>query len=124
MRLSPTNPMNRAIYSVLIFEVIVFGLAIPGMLLVDDVAVPLAVGSVAVASLLVVAACAGLRKSWGYPVGWVAQVAGVALGFLTPMMFAVGGLFALIFAGSFVLGRRIEGTVPGTSSGAGARRQQ
>lgn len=113
MRLRPDNPMNRAIVSVLVFEVIVFGLAIPGMLLIDDVPVPVAVVSVTVACLLAVAATAGLRRPWGYPVAWLTQVAGVALGILTPMMYAVGGLFALIFIGSFVLGRRIENSSVG-----------
>ncbi|WP_328701841.1 DUF4233 domain-containing protein [Aestuariimicrobium ganziense] len=108
MRLQPTNPMNRAIISVLAFEVIVFGLAVPGMLLVDQVRTPVALASVGVAALLAVAGIAGLRRSWGYPVAWLAQIAGVLLGLLTPMMYAVGGLFALIFLGSFVLGRRIE----------------
>ncbi|MFZ0529437.1 MAG: DUF4233 domain-containing protein, partial [Propionicimonas sp.] len=44
----------------------------------------------------------------GYPLGWLTQVVAVALGFATPMMFAVGGMFALLWVVCFILGRRIE----------------
>ena len=36
------------------------------------------------------------------------QVAGIALGFLTPWMFAVGGGFAALFLVEFMLGKKIE----------------
>jgi hypothetical protein len=108
MRLTPTNPMNRALLSALVFEVIVFGLGIPGMLLLDRVPVGLAVSTTTVAMVLALAAAATLRRPVGYPLGWLAQLAGLALGFLTPMMFAASGIFALVWAGCFVLGKRIE----------------
>ena len=37
-----------------------------------------------------------------------AQIAGILMGFLTPMMFFAGGLFAVIWLVTFVLGRRLE----------------
>jgi hypothetical protein len=49
-----------------------------------------------------------LRRPWGYTVGHLIQVASVALGFLVPAMFFVGGMFALLWVSAFVLGRRIE----------------
>lgn len=110
MRLQPTNPMNRAMVSVLIFEVIVFGLGIPGMLLLDQVSVPVAVASTSVAALLAIAAAGTLRRPIGYPLGWLAQIAGLALGFLTSMMFAAVGIFVVVWVGSFVLGKKIERT--------------
>lgn len=106
--LSPTNPMNRAMLSLLVFEVIVFGLGIPGMLLLDHVPLPLAIGATSIAMLLAVLAAGTLRRPIGYPLGWLTQLAGIALGFLTPMMFAASGIFALVWVGCFVLGRRIE----------------
>lgn len=107
-RLAPTNPMNRAMISALVFEVIVFALGIPGMLLLDDVPVGVAVGSTAAAVLLAVVASGTLRRPIGYPLGWLAQAAGLALGFLTPMMFAASGIFVLVWVGCFVLGKRLE----------------
>ncbi|MGJ6981528.1 DUF4233 domain-containing protein [Aestuariimicrobium soli] len=108
--LSADNPMNRAMLSLLVFEVIVFGLGIPGMLLLDDVPVAVAVGATSAAIVLAIAAAGTLRRPIGYPLGWLTQVAGLALGFLTPMMFAASGIFALVWVGCFVLGRRIENT--------------
>lgn len=108
LRLSPTNPMNKALVSLLIFEVIVFWLAFPGMLLVSSR--PLAVSLVVTgaASLLALVASLTLKRPYGYPLGWLTQLVGIALGFLTSMMFIVGIVFAVIWVTSFVLGRRIE----------------
>ena len=49
-----------------------------------------------------------LRKAVGYVLGWSTQVAGVALGFVTPTMFVVGALFLALWVATFVLGRRID----------------
>ena len=46
MRLADGNPMTRTLSLTLIFEAIVFVLAIPGMIQVNDVAVGFAVGDV------------------------------------------------------------------------------
>ena len=40
--------------------------------------------------------------------GWAAQVAAVSLGVLTPWMYAMGIIFALIWIMSFVLGKRLD----------------
>ena len=39
----------------------------------------------------------------GWVLAWLAQVAGLALGFLVDMMFVVGGLFTLLFVVTFVV---------------------
>jgi membrane protein implicated in regulation of membrane protease activity len=44
----------------------------------------------------------------GYILGWAAQLAGLALGFLTATMFIVGALFAAVWVLSFVLGKRLD----------------
>ena len=108
MRLQPRNPMMSALMSVLIFEVVVFWLAFAGMVQISGVAVGTAVLWTSVASVLAVLAVGGLRKGWGFPVGWLAQVVAVALGVLTPWMYAMGIVFALIWTTSFVLGKRLE----------------
>lgn len=107
------NPMNRAISLALIFEVVVFVLAIPGMIQVDDVPLGLAMGAGGAAAVVPLLAAAMLRRPVGWVFAWLAQAAGLALGLLTPWMFVVGGAFALLFVVSFVLGRRIEQTSPG-----------
>lgn len=108
MRLSAGSPFKSVMMSVLIFEVIVFWLAFAGMIQVSDVSVGQGVLWVGIASGLAVIAIAGLRKGWGYYFGWAAQVAAVGLGLLTPWMYAMGIIFALIWIMSFVLGKRLE----------------
>ncbi len=116
LALSPKNPMRVPLLSVLLFEVVVFALAIPVMILVSHVdALPAALlGSGS--ALLALVSAGLLRKPVGYPVGWLAQVAGVLLGFLTPAMFVVGVMFAALWTVSFVLGKRLDArTLPRTS---------
>ncbi len=108
MRLAPKNPMGKVMLSILAFEAVVFGLAIAGMIQVDNVPVPVAVGAASVGMALAIAACALLRFPVGYLLGWVTQGVAVGLGLLTPWMYWLGGMFALLWVVSFVLGRRIE----------------
>lgn len=116
LTLTPRNPMRVVLLSVLFFEVIVFALAIPVMILVSHVdALPAALSGSG-AALLALVGAALLRKPVGYPVGWVAQLAGLLLGFLTPAMFVVGGMFAALWIVSFVLGRRLDARPAPTSA--------
>lgn len=108
LNLAPSNPMNRATAGTLICEVIVFGLAFPGMVIVSNTAVWLACVGTIVPCLLCLAACATLRRPIGYPLGWLAQLCGVLMGFLTPMMFVMGGIFLVLWVLGFVLGKRLE----------------
>ena len=92
----------------LTFEAILLGLSTPVMITVEDVpastALPLGLGL----AVLCILTAGMLRRPWGYTVGHLIQVASVALGFLVPAMFFVGGMFALLWVSAFVLGRRIE----------------
>ena len=108
MRLAEGNPMTKTLALTLIFEMVVFVLAVPGMIQVNDVPLGLAFGAGAAAALLAGVA-GGLigRRPVGWPLAWLAQLAGIALGFLTPWMWAVGGGFAALFAVEFFLGRKI-----------------
>lgn len=108
MTLSAKNPMRVVLLSTLLFEVIVFGLAIPVLILIGEVAPGAATGFSGGTAVLALAAAGLLRKNTGYYVGWAAQLAGILLGLLMPVMFVVGGMFALIWLISFILGRRLD----------------
>lgn len=108
MTLAPDNPMRAAAMSVLIFEVILVWLAYIGMIQVSGVDLGVAAAWSGFATVLCIVALAGLRRRWGYLVGWAAQVVLIGLGLLTPWMYAVGIIFALIWATCVVLGKRVE----------------
>lgn len=69
------------------------------------VALPIGLGL----ALLCVLVAGMLRRESAYLLGHLLQVAAVALGFLAPLMFVVGGVFALLWATAYGLGRKIEG---------------
>ncbi|HEY0237875.1 MAG TPA: DUF4233 domain-containing protein [Friedmanniella sp.] len=106
--LTPRNPMRVVLLSILFFEVVVFALAIPVMILVSHVGAAPAALLGSGAALLALVGAALLRKTVGYPIGWVAQLAGILLGLLTPAMWVVGGMFAGLWVLSFVLGKRLD----------------
>lgn len=102
---SPRRGMCAAVLSL---EAITLGLTTPVMIAVADVpagtAVAVGVGLAVVCFLL-----AGLlRAEWAYMLGWVVQVCAIALGFVIPLMFVLGGIFALLWGSAYLLGRRIE----------------
>jgi hypothetical protein len=49
-----------------------------------------------------------LRSEIAYAAGWALQVAAIGLGFVVPMMFVLGAIFALLWGTAYFLGRRIE----------------
>ncbi|MDP2773243.1 MAG: DUF4233 domain-containing protein [Nocardioides sp.] len=102
---SPRRGMCAAVLSL---EAITLGLTTPVMISIADVDVTasLVVGlGLAVACLLV----AGLlRAEWAYWLGWVIQAAAIGLGFVIPLMFVLGGIFALLWGTAYFLGRKIE----------------
>ena len=106
--LSAGNPMRVVLMTVLIFEVVAFGLAIPVMIFISDVPAAAAAGFGGGTALLAVVAAGLLRNRVGYVLGWLAQFAGLALGLLTPTMFIVGTLFAAVWVLAFALGKRLD----------------
>jgi hypothetical protein len=106
--LSPGNPMRVVLMTVLIFEVIVFGLAIPVMIFISDVPGAAAAGLGGGTAALALVAAGLLRSRVGYTLGWLTQLAGLALGLLTSTMFIVGALFAAVWVLAFVLGKRLD----------------
>jgi len=102
------SPRRGMCAGVLSLEAITLGLTTPVMITIADVdtGVALAIGlGLAVLCLLT----AGLlRHEWAYGLGWLIQVAAVALGFVIAIMFFLGAVFALLWATAYLLGRKIE----------------
>jgi len=116
VRLAADNPMRMPLMITLIFEVIVFGLSIPVMIFISELPGGLAGGLGGLAAGLALLSAGLMRTPAGYPLGWLTQLAGIALGIATPTMFIVGGMFAGIWLLMFVLGRRLERrSTPGDS---------
>lgn len=102
------SPRRGMCAAILTLESIALGLTTPVMIMIADVprATALVVGLGLAVACLVVAGL--LRKEWAYHLGTAIQVAAVALGFVIPMMFVLGGIFALLWGGAIYLGRKIE----------------
>ena len=115
--LSPGNPMRVVLMTVLIFEMIAFGLAIPVMILVSEVSAAAAAGFGAGTALLALGAAALLRTRVGFLLAWLAQLAGLALGLLTTSMFIVGAIFAAVWVLAFVLGKRLDSSMETSPEG-------
>lgn len=102
------SPRRGMCAAVLTLEAIAVALSVPVMITISDVSAALALSLGLGLAVLCVLAAGMLRSERGYLVGHSLQVAAVALGFLAPMMFVVGGLFALLWGTAHGLGRKIE----------------
>ncbi len=107
-RLNPGNPMGRALAANLIFEAIVFLLAIAGMIQVENLAVGVAVGVGGGAALLALLASARPNTTWGWSLGWLTQVVAIGMGLATSWMYGIGAVFAGLHVLMYVLGRRLD----------------
>lgn len=94
--------------AMLTLEAIILGLAIPVMISVEDVSVGLAVAVGGGLAVLCILTAGSLRRPGAYLVGHAIQVGAITLGFLVPIMFFIGAMFAALWFGAFFLGRRIE----------------
>jgi hypothetical protein len=98
---------QRLCAAILLLEAIAFGLSTPVLTSVEGVGTTgLWIGLGLTVACLVVAGL--LRFRWGPPLGWVVQVAALAVGFVVTTMFFVGAIFLALWATAFVLGHRIE----------------
>lgn len=102
---SPRRGMCAAILSL---EAITLGLTTPVLVTIADVPVATAlwVGLGLMLACLLVAGA--LRAEWAYGLGWAIQVAAIALGFVVPLMFGLGAVFAVLWGTAYFLGRKIE----------------
>ena len=102
---SPRRGMCAAVLSL---EAITLGLTTPVMITIADVAAGTAL-TVGLGLAVVCLLLAGmLRAEWAYSLGWVIQGAAIGLGFVIPLMFVLGGIFALLYGSAYFLGRKIE----------------
>jgi hypothetical protein len=87
---------------------VVLLLTVPVMLSLTEVdtAVALLIGTTLVLACLVAAGT--MRRRVGGALGWAVQVASLAMGFVVPVMFALGAVFLALYAGSWFLGQRID----------------
>jgi hypothetical protein len=102
------SPRRGMCAAILCLEAVTIGLTTPVMVTLSDVSTrnALVIGlGLAVVCLLLAGM---LRGEWAYLLGWAVQVAAVALGFLVPLMFFLGSLFALLWGIAYFLGRKIE----------------
>ena len=94
--------------AMLTLQSIILALAVPVMIAVEDVHKVLALTLGLGLALLCILTAGSLRRPKAYLVGHVIQLASIGLGFLVPVMFFVGLMFAALWFGAFFLGRRIE----------------
>ncbi len=103
---------------VLVFEVVVLGLALPVAIQLGDHA-PTTAGAVwgglAIAALVL----AGLQRfRWAYYAGWVLQLLVVASGFLVPGLLVLGVIFAGLWVAATVVGGRTDALRQAADDGA------
>jgi hypothetical protein len=104
--------------AILSLEAITLGLTTPVMVTIADVPVrtALAIGLGLMLACLLIAGM--LRAEWAYALGWLIQVAAVGMGFLVPLMFGLGLVFAALWATAYLLGRKIERERAAATQGA------
>lgn len=94
--------------TVLSLEAIVVILAIPLAIVVQGVTAGVAIPAGVVLALALIVLARYVTRSWAVPVGWALQVVVVLAGLVVPMMFIVGGIFALLWGAAIRLGRQVD----------------
>lgn len=92
----------------LFLQMIALGLAIPVLIKLGGVPAALAVITAGGTALLCLIAGGLFRTPVGYLIGWLAQLAGLALGLISGVMVVVGVIFTAVYVLAFVLGRKID----------------
>lgn len=100
--------MNLIAAAVLSMEAVVIALAIPVAVTISDIDASTAVpAGLAVAVACVVVAALLRRGTLAYYLGSGLQVVAVGLGFVVPVMFALGAIFAVLWFLALHLGRKV-----------------
>jgi Protein of unknown function (DUF4233) len=99
---------RRLCAAILLLEAIALGLTTPVLISVAsvDTGTALWLGLGLCVACLVVAGL--LRMAWAYLLGWAIQLAAIGLGTEVPAMYALGGIFLLLWGAAYLLGGRIE----------------
>ncbi|GAA2698774.1 MULTISPECIES: DUF4233 domain-containing protein [Nonomuraea] len=109
MNFEVTPGMRRLGASVLGMQAIVVALITPVAIRIQGVSVPVAVTVGIGLAVLCVVAAGLLKRPSGYVVGSLVQVLAIATGFLVPMMFFLGAIFAALWITAIFVARRVEG---------------
>jgi hypothetical protein len=102
---SPRRGMCAAVLSL---EGVTLGLTTPVLIKISDVSTPVALSLGLGLTVFCLLVAGLLRHPWAYALGWLVQVAAIALGFVIGLMFFLGAVFALLWATAYLLGRKIE----------------
>ena len=103
--------MRRLCATVLIFEAVVIGLAIPVAITIGHARPAQAgvVGGVLAVAALVIAGLVGRPgQGWTLVGGTVLQVAVIATGIVVPAMYGLGAIFGALWLTAIWLGRRYQ----------------
>jgi Protein of unknown function (DUF4233) len=101
--------MRRLCATVLVFEAIVIGLAIPVAITIDHephMSAGVAGGVLAGLAVLLAAVVGRAGQGWALAAGSLLQVAMIAAGLVVPAMFVLGAIFAGLWAVAIWLGMR------------------
>jgi len=101
--------MRRLCATVLVFEAIVIGLAIPVAITIEHephLAAGLAGGVLAAVAVLLAAVVGRPGQGWALAAGSLLQVAVIATGVVVPAMYVLGAIFAALWAVAIWLGLR------------------
>jgi uncharacterized membrane protein YciS (DUF1049 family) len=103
------RPAQRSLCAAMLgFQAVVLGLTTPVMISVESVSVGAALGVGLGLTVACVLVAGMLRRPWAYYLGWLIQGASLALGFVVPIMFFLGAIFAALWAGAFFLGAKVD----------------
>lgn len=108
MNITVTPGMRRLCASVLGMEAIVLALVTPVAIMVNRVEPAVAVTVGIGLALACVVVTGMLKRPFAYIAGSVVQVLAIATGFLVPMMFFLGVIFAALWVTAIFVARRVE----------------
>ncbi|MFD1939401.1 MULTISPECIES: DUF4233 domain-containing protein [Nonomuraea] len=109
MNFEVTPGMRRLGASVLGMQAIVVALITPVAIQIQGIPVGVAVTVGIGLAVLCVVAAGLLKRPVGYIIGSIVQVLAIATGFLVPMMFVLGTIFAALWITAIFVARRVEG---------------
>jgi Protein of unknown function (DUF4233) len=101
--------MRRLCATVLIFEAIVIGLAIPVAITIEHrshMMAGVAGGVLAGAAVVLALVVSRTGQGWALALGSLLQVAVIAAGLVVPAMFVLGAIFAALWVTAIWLGNR------------------
>lgn len=103
----PTRAVRRLAASVLVAEafVVYFAVLVAVRLTPDRTRAVVITGIVLATAAIALSGL--LRHRWAYLAGWLLQVALIATGFAVPLMFALGLIFAVLWAAAIRVGSRL-----------------